>query len=436
MSVNENYKYSFYNIEVKTDDDKTIVYNTKTGSLLKLKNTEVHKIRSFKNKQHDETVSNEILDFLVKNGILVYDDTDEYNDVLRLGTKELEDLHITLIPTYNCNFNCPYCFVSRKNQTMNQGVYDSIIKFIDAKVKENPDMQIYLMWFGGEPLIESNSILKFMKKLKEVLPKNLIVHSNIISNGYLLSYDNFKGLYESGVRNYQITFEPDKEYHNVVRTNVNLINTFDKIYNNLIDIKAHNKGDFNIKIRVNVDKKNSKAIEKFIKKFKEDFFGDKRFDLILKPIINYSKDENENIIYFDGYKGILNYEYNLKKVTNKILEKEEPYLPIPKKRWCNSTSKNSFIFSPLGEIYSCESVIGNEDEIIGKINNDGIVVFNENLSRWKDNNKAKLSSDECKNCRILPICMGSCKKLQLYKSDCVCYWKENELINLIKEQFS
>lgn len=67
-------------------------------------------------------------------------------------------LILTLAPTSQCNFNCPYCFEENKPICkMSEQTISNIVKFI---AKYENLKQLYLTWYGGEPLLALN-ILSF-----------------------------------------------------------------------------------------------------------------------------------------------------------------------------------------------------------------------------------------------------------------------------------
>lgn len=67
-------------------------------------------------------------------------------------------LNLTIAPTSNCNFRCPYCYErnSLNEKRMNDTTANDILKMIEDRI---PHLEaIDLTWYGGEPLLELERI--------------------------------------------------------------------------------------------------------------------------------------------------------------------------------------------------------------------------------------------------------------------------------------
>ena len=115
-------KFSKYNIIVPTEEKNIIVYNTLSGTVIKIAT-----------EQYQENNK-----MLISKGMVVEDNADElmlykykYEGLLYQTT----DLDLTLATTMNCNLRCPYCFEgdSKCSEYMTKDVANAIIKYIIAK---------------------------------------------------------------------------------------------------------------------------------------------------------------------------------------------------------------------------------------------------------------------------------------------------------------
>ena len=73
-------------------------------------------------------------------------------------------LNLIIVPTTACNFACPYCFEPKKSsKVMTVEVMDGIISFINSHTKAE---DLYLTWYGGEPLLAFNIIRTLYNRIK------------------------------------------------------------------------------------------------------------------------------------------------------------------------------------------------------------------------------------------------------------------------------
>lgn len=103
-------KLSKYNCEVAYED-KVIVSNCASGGALSL--NEKYARQLFSMKTSGDIVCPELAEELVKGGMLVEDDCDEYETLLlksRITRFSNSFLALTIAPTTACNFACPYCY--------------------------------------------------------------------------------------------------------------------------------------------------------------------------------------------------------------------------------------------------------------------------------------------------------------------------------------
>ncbi|GBU08711.1 hypothetical protein AwDysgo_20420 [Bacteroidales bacterium] len=160
-------------------------------------------------------------------------------------------LDLTIAPTMDCNYSCPYCFEKKEETYMSSEVIDSIVKYIAAQ-KEATDLHV--TWFGGEPLLAIDQIREFYCKVNAVWTKGYT--SNIITNGFLITPKVLEILKEVEVKSIQITLDGLKENHNKMKYTTTCADTFSKTIEN-IDLILATTSEIHVTIRVNLDKNNA-----------------------------------------------------------------------------------------------------------------------------------------------------------------------------------
>lgn len=179
-------KLSKYTFLFGTDEKEYYAYNTLSNALIKLDEESYAILQRLKgDAQVSKTgLDKEAEEDLYNNTILTDSDEDDFlkykASITRLRSQRAS-MHLTLAPTMDCCFKCPYCFEKHKEQGyMTPEVMDSIIKFVSSY----RDLKyIKLTWFGGEPLMAVRQIEEFYDKFIPGWKGGF--DSNIITTGYL-----------------------------------------------------------------------------------------------------------------------------------------------------------------------------------------------------------------------------------------------------------
>lgn len=94
--------------------------------------------------------------------------------------------------TDNCNMMCDYCYEGKKNsKNMPFNYIVNIIAFINQQLPLSGTNQLYIKFFGGEPLLNFSFIKKFVETLDSEDLGIPILYS-ITTNGTLLSEDTIQ----------------------------------------------------------------------------------------------------------------------------------------------------------------------------------------------------------------------------------------------------
>lgn len=431
MSQYKLNKYLYY----KNDGQKCVIANLLNGTIIYLTGEIESSYFNGLTKQtifNDDEKYHDIFQNLYNNAVIIKEETKESDIVIGrfLNQNKSRKLHLTIFVTESCNFNCGYCFVDRAHtRTITDNTIDRILNLIKKKVKEFGYQEITISWFGGEPLLAANEIKQLLSILNDYCFENNINLSNLmVTNGYLLNLKEFLNIYNAGIKSIQVTFDGDEDLHNSLRKHELYGNTFQKIYLNLLAIKKLPMNDFTIIVRCNYNKKNlhNTGTDDFIKRYIKNFKDDIRFQLQIRPIVEYgSWGENNNEM--STYLG------NLAYLTDKTKEYslfEESLLSMirPKKIWCSVFNPHNLTINPRGEVYTCDAVISDEKYKMAEINNDG------SLSgvTWigKDGLDQQLSQ-KCKMCKKLPICFGTCYLIKSRYNHNACFCSDSEIYKLL-----
>ncbi len=405
-----------------------IAYNSYSNSLALISDEQLAKYKEFEKSNESMFTEQEMEDFKY-GSFIVEDEVDElelirYNMFKSRFTNNV--LTLTIAPTSDCNFDCIYCFekkVHRKSYMTNE-TQNAIKHFFDKK--KNGLKSFTVNWYGGEPLLGlgiigslSNYFIKNCEKL------HINYTANMITNGYLLSRDVLKRLKQYQINFLQITLDGNPKCHDSRRPLKNGGNTFETIIKNL-----HNGYDLlpRVSLRVNIDKENVKAGEEvyqYVKKFSMEkkisvYCGCVRYD-------NECYEKNKCLTQCE----FSNIEYDFFKL---FANEQKDMYPKLKYSFCGADNVSSLVIAADGNIYKCWSDIDNDEKCIGNINNEIYELDRNNLCYMLFDPTKVLP---CKNCKILPICMGGCTFHRLSEEIIQCskykYILERCLIDKVKK---
>ena len=300
--------------------------------------------------------------------------------------------------TYDCNFRCIYCYERnvKNNITMTKKMVD---KFIEILLKDEIKGSIGIT--GGEPLLEENR-----DTLKYLFKKGDGLKFDIISNGYELP--NFIDLLSNyNITSIKVSLDGPKEIHDKRRAHNSNKGTFDVI---IKGIKEALDTGLKIVIYVNVDSQNINKIGELIRYLKEN---DIKAPILLKRVNKRSGLEYPYILspeeYFARIFQLLKkekldvYIYEFEALLKNLFKSlRDGSILIPKLRYCGGCEPNVLIFDPIGDIYSCDYVLGDKECKIGTYFPK--LQFNSNYYLWKNRTANKIK--ECYDCKLAPLCGG------------------------------
>lgn len=420
-------------------NNSVIAYNARTNALAELEK-EIYE--SFKkcSSNHFKGMDTSLLDSLEYGGFIVDEDINELDIVkhnMYLSRFSTQQLGLTIAPTSNCNFRCPYCYEKDvlRSSKMNDETANGIVNLV--RNNANTINMLGVTWYGGEPLLEVNRIENLTKAFKEICNKNNVKYqANIVTNGYLLDKKMILRLIDLDITSIQITLDGTKEYHDQTRYLIWKKPTFDTIIKNLLSCNDIRKeiNDFpKITIRMNINRANYEGCEKLLillHKNKIDEFID-----FYPAIVTDPDDIDFKEVYTVEEFEKIKKEVELKKNKIEWRFQNTPQYPDLKGNWCVCDMYNSFVIDSDGEIYKCWELMGNKNNSIGNISDHKSINYNSDY--YKNLLEDPTINDTCSNCDILPICNGGgCtiyRKNHKYKPTCKFY--KDTLIKQVIDTF-
>ncbi len=405
-----NYIFSKFNYYQKSCfSDNFLIYNSLQRKIVKMPNEDAERIGISATTDCHYIFANKKLESkLIKYGIIV---PMSYNEDSEAHLKYLEEvsepvLELTIIPTYRCNFRCPYCYQDHeKGLIMDTDMQDAIIKFVRKHIANYTAVEI--SWFGGEPLLCVDIILKINRAIKQICKARYkAFKSCITTNGYFLTKDVFEKLLDCGVRRYFITVDGLETEHDKQRYLANKSGTFNIIINNLLDIRTLPVSrHFSINIRSNISKSNIENLDRYLEHMHKCFSGDSRFAFFFRPVYDWGGNS------IDGFREKLLQEEADHAIFDRLLQSEyklnylEFFLDLTGSVVCYASKMNCFVINPDGSLNKCTCEDMGHNNFVGQLLPSGDMQLNRSLlGQWSSQYK---DSEKCENCYMRGLCLKS-----------------------------
>lgn len=402
------WKSSKYNV-MTNFKDKIAVHNLLTHKGILVNENDLKLLESILENPNDYT-QEEFFQEFVEKGFVLEESIDEIQLVEELKNRRLEEkkkvLSLTIIPTYQCNFKCIYCWENTKNHNdnMDEEFQEKLITFIEDKIVDASSLDID--WFGGEPLLAYDVMQNLLFNIDKICKENKKPYTcSLTSNGYALTEDKVRFLVKHHTHFFQITLDGDKELHNRNRPLKNGGKTYDTILQNLRDIRDNIKEQyFRVLIRLNVTEETTKHVKEYFDMIEKEFSNDRRFLVYIQGV------EKHNEIKFEEMQGKYLQHHEVTQdlydicIEKKIMTSTLKML-APGELMCKAMYDNSIFINPKCEIYKCDMDMQRKHvSYMGSLfEDDKIELCGEKFDYWK---KIMKKLDYCDECVLLPLCCG------------------------------
>ncbi|MDR0602766.1 MAG: radical SAM protein [Bacteroidales bacterium] len=305
---------------------------------------------------------------------------------------------------------------------MSKETESDVIKFIN---KHELVCKVNITWYGGEPLLKFDSIQRILYGFEHNTNKKLGLHT-MTTNGYLLDEEKCIFFQKYPLFNVQITIDGSKETHDKRRTLIPNIPTYDTIIENIDRFNYYNPDTY-VQIRTNLDHSNIDTFPLLLKEFNAKWKNKGR-KIIAYPafVKDYSDGCKSNCLLVNRSQR-LDFYVDLHKKHGFDIS----FYPSHCVGGCGATVLNYYIVGPEGELYKCWNDLGAKKAIVGYLNSDKIVNF-DLLTRYMGGINM-MDSQECLDCKLLPICEGGCiweRHKNLYEGkeyDYICHTRRADI---------
>lgn len=266
--INKNrfkvFKQSRYNIVVPYNSKAFLLYNSLRNSVCLLSLDELLTIRElFEDTDKFFKLYPKLFHQMKEDGYITEEEFDELeyikfqNKIQVFGNTAL---HLTLNPTLDCNLSCWYCsteYAKAKHYGyMSQETVEAVKKHIRLQIEQARISALHLDWFGGEPLMYFDEVIKpiatFAKEL--CLDNNIPFTQHATTNSVLMNSSMMKEMNNLGFTSFQIPLDGNEFHHDSIKFTKDKEGTFRTVIKHINELPDYIP-DVHITLRINYDQK-------------------------------------------------------------------------------------------------------------------------------------------------------------------------------------
>ena len=348
-----------------------------------------------------------------------------------------------ILPTYDCNFRCPYCFerhrLTRGQEWLGHEMKPEMVEAVFAAFQKQRDQGYKVgdcTLYGGEPLLKEN-----MATVRNICEhaRAMGLSLNAITNGYDL--DAYIGLLEEfGFERLQVTVDGVGELNDRRRLHRDGVPTYDRILKNVALALEHG---IDISLRVNTNGGNIGGVKALIDDLAARGLKETRLEerqAVFRQEAEAKKEgkpKPKRKGFFSYYfKAVSEEKTSPTKVTEQqvldaiiaagvppleAIEKQSQY-SMPMQGLLSAMKKLDYpSFSPAfcgaeqgmigvgpdGLLYACWDLVAMEEEAVGFTDvNMGRFFFNFGKAKWRTRTSDLMKP--CQTCPYIFICRGGC----------------------------
>ena len=350
-----------------------------------------------------------IIERFAKRGVITR--MDEFAALEAMGRAACaasREVGLTICPTMNCNFDCPYCFETHRPGKMSPAVQDDVVALAGRMLDAGGGKRLDVNWFGGEPLLAPDVIESLSERLIALAEEKGAEYSaSVITNGYLLTRKNIDLLSRCRVQSCQITIDGLGAAHDATRHLAGGGPTFERIAENL----RNGKIPFKVHIRQNVQESNRNTIPE-VEAYVRELAGASGNRITYGPAPvsgNEATDER------GGRVGLL-CETDLTEVG---LLQEAKRFTAGRGHYCGAHALFGVGIDENGRLFKCWEAAGIDGLAFGNAHDwnpeDPLNTASDPDRLTMYLNTALPTADaECRECVWLPLCVGGCPHRRLF----------------------
>lgn len=352
-------------------------------------------------KEQSESLYNQ----LVEKGFIIDSDINELDLIRSRYNETIHAKHysLTILPTLNCNFKCWYCIQNHIPSIMTMETMEKIKRHIKYMVESVKIESLHIDWFGGEPFMFFEQVVKPLSEYAMSLCKDADIPLSLAatSNGYYIDEKTAQILADLKFSHYQITLDGDKEIHDIVKYQKGCESAFEHVLTN-IDRLLHISEAACVSLRINYT--NDNLTENIVSQVNQYIDKSVRSRIIISPHKVWQESPDPSRVEFiskilDSFE---NFGYTVQR-WNPSLNSIPCYTS---REYFNTINYNGGVV----KCTACDDLY--KDISLGELSDEGAIIWRDDID--KKYQEPTFENERCLSCKGLPICMGQCPRNHIF----------------------
>lgn len=247
-------RWSRYNTLVDADSGSALLFNARTGALIRVSSERRREIET------PAVLSGDFLEFLLQQGFVIGDEVDEVDLIVRGHEQARNDpllFSATIELTEACNFRCIYCYQDHVPKHLDDRTAQKVVHYLCRQMAGIH--QLHVNWFGGEPLLRLATMAFMSQALAhEAQTHGCLFTQFLTTNGYLLTRPIATQLAGLGISNIQITLDGDQASHDQLRVLASGKGTYREVLAACENVVS---AGIDLMVRINLTRWNTRQID-------------------------------------------------------------------------------------------------------------------------------------------------------------------------------
>lgn len=312
-------------------------------------------------------------------------------------------LTLSIIPTYVCNFRCPYCYELGHNKVkgkMDGRVMDAVMSFVRDKFEQDRFGTLSVQWYGGDPSLALDEVAELSGRLIAWAEDNGVAYDALmLTNANVIGEAEAQLIARCRISSVLLTIDGPEQVHNKRRVAANGSNSYERTIEAARFLRANGIA---LSATMNVDKTNIGYYDALRTKLLEEegialtmaklndyghFFGEAPF---CAPDFDLFAHEDYFRAQFDEFARYDHYAEEMREILRPI------------RRFCTGQLDNYFVIDLLGDVYNCDGWVGDKAHVRFNLFDD--------RATWKLHEVSfdATRDEKCSACELLPVCFGNC----------------------------
>ena len=407
------------------DGDRTVWFNSATGCSLRLRQDQSRLLDAVLDRAcspGEDPVPGStrpgdltLVDHLVRAGFLVprgHDERRRPHQSYLDARRDRSRLVVAVAPTLSCNLNCSYCLQQgmRRQGRMTSEIQDALVELVDHSA---PGLEhLFVQWYGGEPLVALDVIERLTRGFLRLSAQHgFDYQAGMLTNGVLLERGAcWRRLRDLRISRLQISLDglpatyarrkglPPPRAASFYRFLVRELETMAARLDRIV-------------LRINVDRDNAAEACAVVDLFADSGVTSERLEFRLGRL-----DDSIEVPGCIPHDCLARREFDDEYARFRTHLRERGFRvfggPEPLDWFCGVSLRSHLAVDPEGRIGSCQAAVGSSHATFAVLHpGDAARTRREiDVAARPFGDDDPFTSLRCRDCELLPACLGSCPR--------------------------